>query len=209
MKKCYLRCRLYSNIFGLLVTGILFAGCSSIPELESSDYVKEESLYLIGPGDKLEFFVWGNQEVSGTVMVRPDGLITTPLVEDLVASGKTPTRLARDMEKRLAKYIKKPFVTITVVDFVGRPSEQIRVVGEADNPKAIPYRERITLLDVVILVGGLTEYAAGNKATIVRVVDGTRHQYRVRLDDLIKDGDISANVNMIPGDILIIPESMF
>ncbi len=203
------RYRLYNRMLGLVIVGLLSAGCSSMPELKSSSFAEDESFYLIGPGDTLNIFVWGNQEVSGAVKVRPDGLITTPLVEDLVASGKTPTRLARDMEKQLAKYIKSPVVTVTVADFVGRPSEQIRIVGEAAKPMAIPYREQITLLDVMISVGGLTEYAAGNSATIVRVANGKRRQYRVRLDDLIKDGDITANVNMRPGDILIIPESMF
>ncbi len=208
MKKCYLY-RFYNRMLVLIVLGLLLTGCSSMPELESSAYSEKESFYLIGPGDTLNIFVWGNQEVSGVVKVRPDGLITTPLVEDLAASGKTPTQLARDMEKRLAKYIKSPVVTVTVAEFVGRPSEQIRIVGEAAKPKAIPYRERTTLLDVMISVGGLTEYADGNGATIVRVINGKRRQYRVRLDDLIKDGDITANVNMLPGDILIIPESMF
>jgi len=142
---------------------------------------------------------------------EPGGIrcITTPLVEDLEASGKTPSQLARDLEQRLARYIKNPVVTVTVADFVGRPTEQIRIVGEAAKPKAIPYREDMTLLDVMISVGGLTEYAAGNSATIVRMVNGKRRQYRVRLDDLIKDGDITANVDMLPGDILIIPESLF
>ncbi len=208
MKKRYLRGG--PRVWGpLLLAAMLMGGCSSLPELKPSGQVHQESPYLIGPGDTLEIFVWGNQEVSGSVKVRPDGLISTPLVEDLPASGKTPTQLARDMEKRLARYIKSPVVTITVAHFVGRPSEQIRIVGEAAKPKAIPYREHTTLLDVMISVGGLTEYAAGNSATIVRVVNGKRRQYRVRLDDLIKDGDISANVDMLPGDILIIPESMF
>ena len=203
------QCRLRCASVVVLMTALLLGGCSFLPELKPSPFPAERTPYLIGPGDTLDIFVWGNEEVSGPVKVRPDGLISTPLVEDLVASGKTPTQLARDMERQLAKYIKNPVVTITVTDFVGRPSEQIRVVGETVTPKAIPYRERITLLDVMISVGGLTEYAAGNSATIVRVVNGKRRQYRVRLDDLLKDGDISANVDMLPGDILIIPESMF
>jgi polysaccharide export outer membrane protein len=143
------------------------------------------------------------------VTVRPDGKIATPLVEDVVASGKTPVQLARDMEQQLAQYIKNPVVTVMVQQFVGSYGQQIRIIGEAAEPRAIPYNEDITLLDVMIAVGGLTEFASGNDASIVRTVNGKQQQYRVRLDDLVKQGDISANVNMQPGDILIIPESWF
>lgn len=177
---------------------------SSSPEREAKG---EE--YLIGPGDQLEVFVWRNPELSTTVPVRPDGKITTPLVEDVLASGKTATELAREMEKRLAFYVKSPIVTVTVQEFVGRYSEQIRVVGEAATPKSLSYSSNMTLLDVIIDVGGLTEFANGNKATIVRSANGKRQQINVRLDDLIKRGDISANIKMMPGDILIIPESWF
>ncbi len=165
--------------------------------------------YIIGPGDNINIFVWGNNELSASVPVRPDGRITTPLVEDVQASGKTPSQLAREMESHLKRYIKNPVVTVIVTGFVGRFSEQIRVVGEATQPQAIPYRERMTLLDVMIQVGGLTEFASGNRASIVRTVDGEQRQIKVRLNDLIRDGDISANVLMQPGDILIIPESWF
>lgn len=180
------------------------ASSSSSPEREAKG---EE--YLIGPGDQLEVFVWRNPELSTTVPVRPDGKITTPLVEDVLASGKTATELAREMEKRLAFYVKSPIVTVTVQEFVGRYSEQIRVVGEAATPKSLSYSANMTLLDVIIDVGGLTEFANGNKATIVRSANGKRQQINVRLDDLIKRGDISANIKMMPGDILIIPESWF
>ncbi|MEJ2345796.1 MAG: polysaccharide export protein [Gammaproteobacteria bacterium] len=166
-------------------------------------------MYLIGPGDQVDVFVWGNPDLSATVPVRPDGMITTPLVEDVPASGKTPTELARVMEKRLAKYIRNPVVTVIVTGFVGLYSEQIRVVGEAAKPQSLPFKKDMTLLDVMIAVGGLTDYAAGNSATLIRTVDGKRKQYRVRLDDLLKDGDITANVNMMPGDIVIIPEAWF
>ena len=169
-----------------------------------SDYT-----YLIGPGDSVSIFVWRNPEVSNSVTVRPDGKITTPLVEELDASGKTPAQLARDIEKVLAEYIKEPIVTVMVGGFIGPYSEQIRIIGEATNPQAIPYREDMTLLDVMIAVGGITEFAAGNKATIVRVVDNQQKEYRVKLNQLVRDGDISANVDMLPGDILIIPESFF
>ncbi|MEJ2403372.1 MAG: polysaccharide export protein [Candidatus Thiodiazotropha sp.] len=166
-------------------------------------------LYLIGPGDTLNVFVWGDQELTTDVVVRPDGLITTPLVEDLPASGKTPTELARDLEARLSRFVKNPKVTVSVRQFVGRYTEQVRVVGQASQPQSIPFREGMTLLDVIIEVGGLTEFASGNKATIVRKVGKETKQYRVRLDDLIRDGDISANVKMMPGDVLIIPETWF
>ena len=165
--------------------------------------------YLIGPGDSLDIFVWRNPEVSMKVIVRPDGMITTPLVEDLPVSGKTPSHVAREIEKALAKYIKDPMVTVLMTGFVGPYSEQIRVVGEAAKPQALPYRQHMTLLDVMIAVGGLTTYAAGNDATIVRMVDGKQRQFNVHIDDLIKDGDISANVDMLPGDTIIIPESWF
>lgn len=135
--------------------------------------------------------------------------MSTPLVEDLVAAGKTPTQLARDIERELANYLKEPLVTVMVSGFVGPYSQQIRVVGEAGKPQVLAYRAQMSLLDVMISVGGLTEFAAGNKATVVRNLEGQQQQYSVRLDDLIREGDISANVPMLPGDILIIPESWF
>jgi len=165
--------------------------------------------YLIGPGDSIEIIVWRNPEISMTVPVRPDGKITTPLVEDLLASGKTATQLARDIEETLSKYIQEPVVTVIVTNFVGPYSEQIRVIGEAAQPQALPYRESMSLMDVLIAVGGITDFAAGNRASIIRVVDGEQKQFRVRLNDLIRDGDISANVQMKQGDILVIPESFF
>ena len=165
--------------------------------------------YLIGPGDSFSIFVWRNPEVSSTVVVRPDGMITTTLIEDLPVTGKTPTQVAREIEKALSRFIKDPMVTVMMTGFVGPYSEQIRVVGEAAKPQALPYRQRMTLLDVMIMVGGLTTYASGNHATIVRMVDGKQRQFTVHIDDLIKDGDITANVDMLPGDTLIIPESWF
>ncbi|MCB1934948.1 MAG: polysaccharide export protein [Nitrosomonas sp.] len=165
--------------------------------------------YLIGPGDNIEIIVWRNPEISMSVPVRPDGKITTPLVEDLLASGKTATQLARDIEETLSKYIQEPVVTVIVTNFVGPYSEQIRVIGEAAEPRALPYRENMSLMDVLIAVGGITDFAAGNRASIIRNVDGEQKQFRVRLNDLIRDGDISANVQMKQGDILIIPESFF
>ena len=201
----------------LLLTVLAVSACSTQPTIapESAEAGQGGSsadaspLYVIGPGDRLNVFVWGDNELSTEVVVRPDGLITTPLVEDLQASGKTPTELARTLEERLSKFVKNPKVTVSVTNFVGRYTEQVRVVGQAAQPQSIPYRDGMTLLDVIISVGGLTEFAAGNKATIVRKVDGTTKQFRVRLDDLIRDGDISANTRMMPGDVLIIPETWF
>lgn len=165
--------------------------------------------YLVGPGDVLNIVVWRNPEVSTSVPVRPDGKFTTPLVEDIQASGKTTTLLARDIEKALSKYIQDPIVSVIVTNFAGPFSEQIRVVGQAAKPQALPYKERMTLLDVLIAVGGLTEFANGNGASILRAVNGKSRQFSVRLEDLIKEGDISANIEMRPGDVLVIPESWF
>jgi polysaccharide export outer membrane protein len=197
----------------LVVAVLLLAACGTnqINTLNAQNATKSAAnqSYLIGAGDVLNVFVWGNEDLSAEVTVRPDGKIATPLVEDVVASGKTPVQLARDMEQQLAQYIKNPVVTVMVQQFVGSYGQQIRIIGEAAEPRAIPYNEDITLLDVMIAVGGLTEFASGNDASIVRTVNGKQQQYRVRLDDLVKQGDISANVNMQPGDILIIPESWF
>ena len=164
--------------------------------------------YVIGPGDALAITVWRNPELSITVPVRPDGKISTPLVEDLTAIGKDPSTLARDIEKALAKYIRDPVVTVVVSNFVGPYSEQIRVIGEAAKPQVLAYRQKMTLLDVMIAVGGLTDFADGNAATILRTADSNK-QYSVRLKDLVKRGDVSANVEMRPGDVLIIPQSWF
>lgn len=197
----------------MLLLTIFGTGCSSLtvvpidvePKNAPSTYD-----YVLGPGDVLDIFVWRNPELTAAeIPVRPDGKISTPLVEGIVASGRTPKQLARDVEKQLAKYIKDPFVTVTVRQFVGSLQDQIRVVGEAGTPQVLPYREGLTLLDVMISVGGLTEFAAGNRASIVRKRDGNQYQIGVRLHSLLKDGDISANIYMIPGDILIIPESWF
>jgi polysaccharide export outer membrane protein len=165
--------------------------------------------YLIGAGDVLNIFVWRNPEVSGSFIVRPDGMITTSLVEDIEVSGKTPTALAREIEKILSTYLRDPIVTVTVNNFVGPFSEQIRVIGEAAQPQAISYTQHMTLLDVMIQVGGLTEFADGNNAVLVRIESGQQKQYGIMIDQLLKNGKISANVDMLPGDIIIIPEAWF
>jgi polysaccharide export outer membrane protein len=205
------------KIVTILIAALVVNACTSPATIPESTGAATKGvnggaaspLYVIGPGDSLSVFVWGDNELSTEVVVRPDGLITTPLVEDLQASGRTPTELARDLEKRLSIFVKNPKVTVSVTNFVGRYTEQVRVVGQAAQPQSLPYRDGMTLLDVIISVGGLTEFAAGNKATIVRKAGGKTHQFRVRLDDLIRDGDISANTRMMPGDVLIIPETWF
>ena len=173
-------------------------------EVASPDYN-----YLIGPGDNVNVIVWRNSDLSSSVPVRPDGKITVPLVEDLPAIGKNPTTLARDVEKALSKHIREPVVTVIVTQFIGPYSEQIRVVGEAAKPQALPYRQNMTLLDVMIAVGGITDFADGNRATLVRPGNEGNQLYSVRLKDLLRRGDINANVDMKPGDVLVIPQGWF
>ena len=164
--------------------------------------------YIVGPGDTLNIIVWRNPELSLTVPVRPDGKLSTPLVDELVVQGKTSVEIARDVEKALSKFVRDPVVTVIVTGFVGPYSEQIRVVGEAAKPQFLPYKQKMTLLDVMIAVGGLTDFADGNSASIHRASEGDK-RYSVRIKDLIKRGDISANVEMKPGDVLIIPQGWF
>ncbi|MCA2017117.1 polysaccharide export protein [Vibrio tritonius] len=207
---------IFISRLGVVFYSMFIVACtSSLPDLPTatvhpsltkniSDYS-----YLIGPGDSLNVFVWGNSEVSGTYKVRPDGMITTSLVEDIHASGKTPTQLAREIEAKLANYVRQPIVSVIVDGFVGPFSEQVRVIGEASEPKAISYTKNMTLLDAMIQVGGLTEYANGNNASLIRVVNGKQVQYGLNIDELLEDGNIKANVDLLPGDIIIIPESWF
>jgi polysaccharide export outer membrane protein len=193
-----------------LVLVLVLGGCSPAYPPVSTEFNKAvEAPYLVGAGDTVNIIVWRNPELSLTVPVRPDGKLTAPLVEDLPASGKTPTQLARDIEKAIAKYIQSPVVTVIVTRFVGPYSEQVRVVGEAAKPHTLPYVEKMTLLDVMIAVGGITDFAAGNKASILRTVGGKSEQFGVRLIDLVRRGDLSANVLMHPGDVLVIPQSFF
>lgn len=202
---------MYSMMKGFLVAlcAVLLAACgTTYPPYKDDGQAAPARDYLIGPGDGLNIQVWRNPEVSTSVTVRPDGKITTPLVEDVVANGKTPTQLARDIEKRLSKYIQEPIVTVMVSGFTGPYTEQIRVIGQAAKPQALPYRQNMSLLDVMIAVGGITDFADGNHASILRV-HGGRQQFTVRLEDLVKGGNLAANVEMRPGDILIIPESWF
>jgi len=166
-------------------------------------------VYRVGAGDSLQIFVWRHEDLSTSVVVRPDGRFSTALIKEHVATGKTPPELAVEIEELLSEYVRDPLVTVFVGGFVGEYYDQVRVVGEATSPTAIPYRRGMTALDMLIQVGGLTEFAAGNKTVLVRYSEGGEQEYNLRLDDLIRDGDISANVALQPGDILIVPEAWF
>lgn len=202
--------RLVSVLCALVLTAV--AGCStgSYPTVpESQRNIDVDYDYVLGPGDSVSIFVWGNEELSSEGVVRPDGKMTTRLVEDLQASGKTSTQLARDIEAAYAEYVRQPVVSVIVSEFAGVPEQTVRVLGEAANPQRVPYSKHMTLLDLMIAVGGLTPYADGNGSVLVRMVDGEQQTYAVRLDDLVRDGDVSANLPLMPGDILIIAESWF
>lgn len=203
---------------------IFLAGCS-YPPIEDVEFPSDYT-YIIGPGDNLEIFVWGNPDISRGVTVRPDGKITTPLVDDLVASGKTPYDLAREVEKELAKFVRDPQVAIIVGGFQGIYPQQIRVIGQISgggggggagggaganrySATSLPYTKEMSLLDLVIQIGGIGQYGDGNRASIIRKVEGEQKQFGVRIDDLLEDGDMSANVKMMPGDIVIVPEAFF
>lgn len=203
---------LLSKILSLM---LVLAGAVSLASCASSlppppVLAAQGSLYRIGPGDGLYIFVWENRDLSTAVTVRPDGRVSFPLVNDVIAAGKTSTQLSRDIQRRLAKYVKDPVVTVMVNNFVGEYSEQVRIVGEATKPSAIPYRKGMTVLDAMISVGGLTQYADGDRSTLIRTVArGTKEMYGLALDKLLKDGDISVNAPLEPGDIIIIPQTFF
>jgi len=205
--------RLYATVrwVVLVVAGSLIMACSSGPEVVSKPAPEkvEQNEYRIGPGDTLQVFVWNQPELTVTVPVRPDGMISTPLIAGVPAAGKTAPELAKDLETALSEYVRNPTVSVMVTSFVGTYADQIRVVGQAAKPQSLPYRAQMTLLDVMIAVGGLGEFAAGNRAVLVREENGKQIRVKVRLRDLLDDGDISANVPVRPGDVLIIPESRF
>jgi len=196
----------------LILNGCVSGGRSELPPasfVASHEQPGEE--YIIGPLDQLNIFVWRNPELSAKVQVRPDGRITTPLISDMPAVGKTPAMLADDMKIALGEYIKDPIVSVIVENFSGTFSQQIRIVGATAKPASIPYRANMTLLDAMIAVGGLSEYAAGNRAKLIRYDrnTGKQREYNIKLSSLLKNGDSSANVRLEPGDVIIIPESMF
>lgn len=193
-----------------LAVATTLTGCGSLNSYPPAPRSAEtpDHRYKIGPLDSLNIVVWRNPELSATVTVRPDGRISTPLVEDVLAAGKNPADLSREIEQLLSRVIRDPVVTVVVAGFQGAFSEQIRIVGEASKPQSVPYRQNMTILDVMIQAGGLTDFADGNGAVLVRGSEGGK-SYGVRLKDLLKRGDISANVDVKPGDIVIVPQSWF
>jgi polysaccharide biosynthesis/export protein len=200
---------LMAFVIPLTLTGCATDGGGRAELPTASGEAKYTTRYRIAPGDTLDIFVWQHPDLSSTVPVRPDGLISAPLLEEVPAAGKTPADLARELEEILAAYLRNPSVTVIVNEFSGTFGEQIRVLGEAAEPKALIYKDSMTLLDAMIGTGGITEFADGNNATLVRVVEGQQQSYRLRLNDLIRDGDISANVDLQPGDVIIVPATWF
>ncbi len=205
-------------LLGISLAAFVLSGCAGRangPELPAASVVPMQEgpgeEYVIGPLDQLTVFVWRNPELSAKVQVRPDGRITTPLITDMPAVGKTPTMLAQDMKLALGEYIREPLVSVIVDNFSGVGSQQIRVVGATEKPAAIPFRANMTLLDAMIAVGGLSEFASGNRSRLVRFdrMSGRQREYPVRIGDLLKRGDTKANVRLAPGDVIIIPQSVF
>lgn len=204
---------LTGRVLGLVAVVLFLAGCaSSLPSAQTLPPVaptEEATNYRIGPGDVLNVFVWHNTDLSAQMPVRPDGRISLPLIGDIVAAGLTPSDLSAQIQDKLKNYVKDPLVTVIPTQFVGLFTRQIRVIGEAVQPRALPYSASMTVLDVMIAVGGLTKYADGERAVLVRTIDGKQQSYQVHLDSLVRDGDVSQNVAMQPGDILIIPQRFF
>lgn len=203
------------SVAALILSVLGIAACTSLDpapsegisraELRSQDFPD----YIIGPYDQLQVFVWQAPELSQEVRVRPDGKISTPLVDDMMAAGKSPTELAADIEDNLTQYVKTPQVTVIVTNFSSTFDQQVRVLGEARQPTAIPYQAGMTTLDVMIAVGGLTEFAAGNRAKLIRNREGEKQSFRLRLGDLLRKGDVTADVPLQPGDVILIPDSIF
>lgn len=209
--------RLARLLAGSAIASLVLTGCAGNPgpQLPPASFVAMQEgpgeEYIIGPLDELTIFVWRNPELGAKVQVRPDGRITTPLITDMPAVGKTPTMLAEDIRLQLSQYIQEPLVSVIIDKFAGTFSQQVRIVGATEKPASIPYRANMTLLDAMIAVGGLSEYAAGNKARLIRFdkSTGKQREYALRLGDLLKNGESKANVMLSPGDVIIIPESMF
>lgn len=209
--------RLSRLLAGSAVAVLALSGCagSSGPQLAPASFVAMQEgpgeEYIIGPLDELTVFVWRNPELGAQVQVRPDGRITTPLITDMPAVGKTPSMLAEDIRLQLSQYIQEPLVSVIVNSFAGTFSQQVRVVGATEKPASIPYRANMTLLDAMIAVGGLSEFAAGNRAKLIRFdkASGRQREFALRLGNLLKKGESRANVMLMPGDVIIIPESMF
>jgi len=208
--------KILGNTLVIGLFALFMSGCAllvdDLEELPAEPFVPPQEgpgePYLIGPLDNLQVVVWRNPELTQSSQVRPDGRFSMPLVDDIEATGKTPEQLARDIEQQLEEYLASPIVSVIVTGFVGPFSQQVRVVGEAAQPQSIPYRANMTLLDVMISVGGLTDFSDGDRARLIRFIDGEQREFRLRIDDLIRDGDINANVKILPGDVIIIPESI-
>ena len=195
----------------IMLSMLYLIGCS-YPPLDSTAELPSDYTYIIGPGDSIEIFVWDNPDISRGVTVRPDGKINTPLLDDLMASGKTPSELARAIEKGLSKYVRDPLVAVMVSGFQGIYPQQVRVINQGGSnsfAKALPYKIEMSLLDLVIQLGGIGQFADGNRASIIREINGEQHQFGIRIDDLLDDGDLTANIKILPGDIVIIPEAFF
>ena len=203
------------NILLRIVLGIAASACwANSPAADQGTEPQppastvDANSYLIGPGDMLQVFVWRNPELSTSIPVRPDGKISTPLVENLVAIGKTPSQLAREMETALSEYVRSPKVNVIVTTPVSVFS-QVKAIGQVKLPQALAYREGMKVLDLVLAVGGLADFASGNRAKIVRTVDGKQVEMRVKLEDLVNKGDMKQNLPLKPGDVLVVPESLF
>lgn len=198
------------KLWRFCLVGVAVAGmgaCTAYPDAPTApDGV--DAVYTIGPLDVLEVFVWGDPELSRQVVVRPDGRISTPLIQDMLAAGKTPSDLSEDLAEALLPFIQDPLVTVIVSSFAGPVEEQIRIIGEVNNPTSVPYRRNLTLMDIMLAAGGLTEYADGNGALLVRGRGDDRQTYRVRIEDLLRDSDIDANVAVLPGDVIMVPEAL-
>jgi polysaccharide export outer membrane protein len=199
------------SLLTVLTLGLCLALSTSVRPALAADPVPAKPVspdYRIGPGDTIEVFVWRNPDLSVTVPVRPDGKISTPLVEDMVAVGKTPSILARDVEKALAVYVKSPQVNI-IVTIPASVFSQVKVIGQVLHPQALPYRDGMTVLDAVLAVGGLTQFAAGNRAHVVRTVNGKQQELKVKLEAIVNNGDMKQNLALQPGDVVVVPETRF
>ena len=196
------------TLFAALAVAGVFVPAAGAPVAALATAATVGPDYRIGPGDSLQVYVWQNPDLSVTVPVRQDGKVSTPLVEDMLAAGKTASQLARDIEAVLAEYVRSPKVNVFVLVAVSALSE-VKVTGQVKTPKALPYHEGMTVLDAVLAVGGLTDFAAGNRAKVVRTVDGKQQEIKVRLGKLLEGGDMSQNIALRPGDVLLVPESRF
>lgn len=195
-------------VVAMALTGCADRGTIAASKISSTPVVSQDD-YRIGAGDQLKIFVWRNEDLSTIVTVRPDGKISMPLVNDMVAAGKTPSQLTEDLTTLLSEYVRSPKVNVIVVSFVGTFSAQIRVVGEAGHPKVVAYRAGMTILDVMLEAGGLAEHASGNKTKVLRIINGKTQKIAVKLNDLLYEGDVTQNITMLPGDVVVVPLSIF